>query len=246
MLQIINQEGVDLSDMPPLPVSLTVPSPTSLALVSLDGTIMQHDAVPFNNLSGTINWNDGTQPVIFSGSGTVVIDSERSLSAGQYIINLTANNYEVPPETLTVNYAVKITVLALPVTVPIVYGPILPKDSGFPNAAQWDFNTGSDIDIIASSIKMLLTTNKGERLMLPDYGTSLRTILFEFQSPGIVAMCQQEIITAVNQWEPRALLNLLTVEQTGATEVTVTALFTSKLSQQQFSVQVPFTVPIAS
>lgn len=245
MFQIVNQQGVDLSVTPPLPVSLSVQSATTLTTVSVNGTLLQDDAVPFNNLSGTINWNDGTQPVVFSGSGTVVINSSHELTAGQYIINLTANNYEVPPEVLTVNYAVEIAVIGLPVTVPIVFGPILPKDSGFPNAQQWNFNTSTDTDIIASSIKMLLTTNIGERVMLPNYGTNLRAILFEFQSPGIVAMCQQEIIRATTQWEPRALLTLLTVEQTGENEITVTALFTSKLNQQQFSVQVPFTLPVS-
>ena len=248
MLQLLNAQGDDLVALPPPTARITVPSLTTAANVRIDCLLVQADAVPYNRLTGTLDWNDGSRPIVYTGTtyngtGTIALDVRRSLHAGTYIVHFEASNYEVPvSESLSANFPVQVVVASGAVSVPIVYGPILPKDQGYPNSEQWNFNRGSDLEIIVSSLKMLLMTNKGERIMLPEYGTNLRLLLFEFQSPGIVSMCQQEIIDATTKWEPRAALNFLTVDKTGDREVTVNALFTSKLNQQQFPLSLPFTV----
>jgi phage baseplate assembly protein W len=47
-------------------------------------------------------------------------------------------------------------------------------------------------------------TDKGERIMRPDYGTSIRRILFEGDAEFIVAELKDEIVRAIAKFEPRA------------------------------------------
>ena len=244
MLRLLSTLGADLTATTPAPVTATVSSLTQAANVRVDCVVVQQDAVPYNNLSGTLNWNDGSPPAVYTGAGTLVVDSTRALAVGSYVVNLSASNCEVPvAQQLSVNFPVSVAVVTRMVpTVPLIYGPILPKDSGYPNSQQWSFDTGTDLEVIVSSLKGLLTTHKGERVMLPEYGTNLRGILFEFQSPGIVVMCQQEIVDALTKWEPRVTLDALTVTETAPREVTVSAVFTSRLNQQQFPLAVTFNV----
>jgi phage baseplate assembly protein W len=69
----------------------------------------------------------------------------------------------------------------------------------------------------------------------------LKLILFEPETTGIESMVQQEIIDAITKWEPRVILQFLSVDKTGDREVTVNATFVSKLNQRDFMVPMVFT-----
>ena len=242
MLQLLSPDGVDLTQFPPQLVAVSVPAVNATSSVRIECSAVQNDAVAFNQLCATLNWNDGTLPVVFNSASPLSLDVSRILRPGSYIIQLEVSDFELPtPQKLTVNFPVDINVTArFMAGPPVVYGPIMPKDAGYPNPRQWDFNRGTDLDIVTSSLKMLLTTSKGERIMLPEYGTNLRLLLFDFQSPGTATMCQQEIIDALTKWEPRADLVALNMNQTAAREVTLQLIFTSKLNQQQFPLAIAF------
>lgn len=242
-IKITDFDGVDLVETPPATVPVAA-APVIGGTATVRCLAICYGTLPFCYVTGTLSWDDGSLPVVYNGStsGTLTIDTYRNLQPGDYVVTVEAHDYTTPVwNTVNVNFAFEVRALDRPpVKAPIIFGPILPKDTGFPNQDQWNWNRGEDIEILASSVKMLLTTLKGERMMQPDYGTNLSLILFEFQGNGIESMVQQEIVDAITRWEPRVSLQFLTVQRSGEREVTVDATFVSKLNQQDFHVPMTF------
>lgn len=61
----------------------------------------------------------------------------------------------------------------------------------------------SGIDQIKSDMLCLLLTNPGERVMLPEFGTPLRKLLFEMNDAVLVDEARNMIINSLKRWEPR-------------------------------------------
>ena len=68
--------------------------------------------------------------------------------------------------------------------------------------------TQEGLDQIKSDMLVLLMTNPGERVMLPDYGTPLRELFFEQNDQVVVEKAREMIISSIKKWEPR-----ITVDQ---------------------------------
>lgn len=250
MLRITDFNGVNLIEQPPEEVKIAA-APLIGGRAVVQCRVIEDGTLPYDYVTGTLFWDDGSLPIVYNGTtaGTLEIDTYRNLQPGDYVVRVEAHNYDtIAPDcgrpywaTVSVNFAFEVRPLDQgPVKTPIIFGPILPKDEGYPNPDQWNWNRGEDIEILASSVKMLLITAKGERIMQPDYGTNLRLILFELQTTGIEGLVQQEIVDALVRWEPRVSLQFLTVERTGEREVTVNATFVSKLNQRDFSIPLVF------
>ncbi|UXY14682.1 GPW/gp25 family protein [Chitiniphilus purpureus] len=56
---------------------------------------------------------------------------------------------------------------------------------------------------VRQSIAILLDTEPGERLMLPDYGCGLRRFLMQTNSALTRAQIQREVRESLKRWEPR-------------------------------------------
>lgn len=69
----------------------------------------------------------------------------------------------------------------------------------------------SDTESVRQSIKMILSTYPGERLMLPEFGSRLRDILFEPISNITTSQIRREIKTAVERWDDRVVINTIDV-----------------------------------
>jgi phage baseplate assembly protein W len=63
-----------------------------------------------------------------------------------------------------------------------------------------------DEEAVKESIKNLILTDKGERLMQPLLGGNIRAMLFENNSPAVIKMMQEQIRTTIEEYEPRAQL----------------------------------------
>ncbi len=72
-----------------------------------------------------------------------------------------------------------------------------------------------DLDSIKQSIYNILTTRKGTRLFLADFGSNLEGYLFEPMDAVVEYMIYTEVIDAISRWEPRVLIDQSTsyVEQ---------------------------------
>jgi phage baseplate assembly protein W len=82
------------------------------------------------------------------------------------------------------------------------------KDIDF-NPISLDLALHKDEEAVKESIKNLLLTDKGERLMQPLLGGNIRALLFENNTPAIVKLVQEQVRSTITEYEPRA--NLLDV-----------------------------------
>lgn len=63
-----------------------------------------------------------------------------------------------------------------------------------------------DVDAVKGAVRNVFTWNQGERIILPEFGSNLRALLYEgitdLNSERIVAECQM----LMTKWEPRAII----------------------------------------
>lgn len=70
---------------------------------------------------------------------------------------------------------------------------------------------------IRSDLLILLKTEPNERVMLPQFGTPLKQLLFEPNDDVVAEQARQIIINSIRQWEPRVTIEQLVVK-TGLTQ----------------------------
>jgi len=70
----------------------------------------------------------------------------------------------------------------------------------------------SGVEDIDRSIRMVLSTAPGERLMRPDFGCRIWEQLFEPVNAGTLGLMEEAVREAVSRWEPRAELEQVVVE----------------------------------
>lgn len=63
--------------------------------------------------------------------------------------------------------------------------------------------TESYEESVAQSIKIIIMTQTGERVMRPGFGSGLRSFTFETADYSNLAVMEKEIRTALVKWEPR-------------------------------------------
>jgi Bacteriophage baseplate protein W len=69
----------------------------------------------------------------------------------------------------------------------------------------------ADVDDIRQSIRLILETDPGERVMRPDFGAGLRQLLFEPINTHTLVMVQHRVEQALLTWEPRINVDRVTV-----------------------------------
>lgn len=239
------EDGVDTGEVI-TSVTVQAQDSTNGSYVQIAAVVHEDDtALPQRNVSATLDWNDGSAAESFpkTPGGSLTVDSTRLLRPGSYVVRLRAQNYRTPTENVVaVNYFVTVT-SPIPVQKPqyTTFGPILPRDSGFPNASQWEFNTNYDLYVLESSVKMLLLTAKGDRIMEPTYGTNIRKLLFEANIRDIQSLIQEEVITAFALWEPRVALRSLSIDSDPNNRmVSLNLVLVSRLNKQPFETSVAF------
>ena len=63
--------------------------------------------------------------------------------------------------------------------------------------------TQGGINQVKSDLLVLLLTEPGERVMLPDFGTPLRQFFFEPNDEVLVEGVRSAIVDSIRKWEPR-------------------------------------------
>jgi phage baseplate assembly protein W len=67
---------------------------------------------------------------------------------------------------------------------------------------------------IEESIRIILGTTPGERLMRPDFGCLINEIVFSPNTPRSITLAEQYIRDAIVKWEPRVILKEVRGERT--------------------------------
>jgi phage baseplate assembly protein W len=74
------------------------------------------------------------------------------------------------------------------------------------NPLTEDLALKRDEEAVKESIKNLILTNRGERLMQPLIGGNVQAMLFENNTPATIKLIQEQIKSVIRQYEPRATL----------------------------------------
>lgn len=64
------------------------------------------------------------------------------------------------------------------------------------------FSKQTGIELVKNNLKQLLRTERGERVMLPNYGVSLKKYLFEPLDKLTFQSLQSEILTSISNYMP--------------------------------------------
>ena len=83
--------------------------------------------------------------------------------------------------------------------------------SGIAYPVKWGkkglFSVDSDIKLIEGNIIQILGTRKGERVMLPLFGSRILDFIHEPLDHITCALLRFELINAIKMWEPRVILD---------------------------------------
>jgi hypothetical protein len=74
---------------------------------------------------------------------------------------------------------------------------------------RWAWSSGAEN--VRESIRVILLTQLDERLMRPDFGGGLQSLLFEPNTPSTHRLIQERITQALGRWEPRIRLDTVNV-----------------------------------
>lgn len=77
-----------------------------------------------------------------------------------------------------------------------LYFPLRPNSDG-----RLSYLTGPEK--VRQSIWLILSTARGERVMLPDYGCGIHDLLFEANTASLRVSVQAQVREALIRWEPR-------------------------------------------
>jgi hypothetical protein len=78
------------------------------------------------------------------------------------------------------------------------------------NAFNQAFTT---IEQAKSNIKNLLLTNRGERVMQPEFGSGLRELLFNFNDNKLETDIEDTIVNSLEYWLPYVIVDDIVIEQ---------------------------------
>ncbi len=87
-------------------------------------------------------------------------------------------------------------------------GPGFPPRVGADGRLAWA--TGEEN--VRESIRIILTTEPGERLMRGEFGCGLRQYLFEPNTVATRQLIRERIVRAIGRWEPRVSVREVTVD----------------------------------
>jgi uncharacterized protein len=94
-------------------------------------------------------------------------------------------------------------------------------------------------DSIKESLKNLILTDRGERLMQPSLGSDVRASLFENATPVTLKLIEERVRDVINNFEPR--VSIIEVDVTSTyddNKVQVTIYFYVKNSEEPLSVEI--------
>ncbi|WP_281557360.1 GPW/gp25 family protein [Thalassomonas sp. RHCl1] len=122
--------------------------------------------------------------------------------------------------------------------------PFLGTGWGFPPTFNKDTRSvgmTSGVEDINKSLEILLSTSLGERIMHPTYGCNLKDYLFEPLDQSLDAFLKDLIKTAILYFEPRILLEKISLEPVSLEgRVTITLDYRVRSTNSRYNFVLPF------
>ena len=95
---------------------------------------------------------------------------------------------------------------------------------------------------VRQAILIIIQTVLGERVMRPDFGAGLQSLLFEPVNRTTMALVQNTVERALTDWEPRIEINNLSVtdDKDEGNTLLIDLLYTVRATNTQFNLVYPF------
>jgi phage baseplate assembly protein W len=89
-----------------------------------------------------------------------------------------------------------------------------------------DIVVNTDYDAIKNSIRNIFTTRPGQKLLTPDFGSSLEKYLFEPVTDNLGRIIGNEILNAISTYEPRIdVLNIKVTPQPDLNQYSIQVIY---------------------
>lgn len=95
---------------------------------------------------------------------------------------------------------------------------------------------------IRESLRILISTAPGERVMQPTYGCGLKTLVFESINESVLTSVKETIRSAVLFFEPRVTLESVSVDTSRAHEglLYIELVYTVRMTNSRTNIVFPF------
>lgn len=111
-----------------------------------------------------------------------------------------------------------------------------------PNATHSDAALAVYEQDVREAVRIILETNRGERVMRPDFGAGLNDFLYEPINTTTMALIRHRVEEALITWEPRIRLELIEVlPAAGAhARIDITIEYTVRATNTFYNLVYPF------
>lgn len=108
------------------------------------------------------------------------------------------------------------------------------------NTVPWKIDKSINVKAVFNSLRNIFTWIPGERIILPEFGSRLRSLLYEGITPMTVEAIAAEIRGCISEWEPRVSIveirNVSTVDDTEDNTIHLEVVFViPSLSDEQYT-----------
>ena len=95
---------------------------------------------------------------------------------------------------------------------------------------------------VEEAIRLILRTNLGERVMLPEFGTAAGEFLFSDSRAERIAALEESVREALEQWEPRIMDVDVSASREGGSSgvLEIKISYTLRVTNNQFNMVYPF------
>lgn len=105
------------------------------------------------------------------------------------------------------------------------------------------FRLLSELEEIKQSVHLILTTRRGERPFRPKFGVNLDQYAFELMDATTCNLIRQEVVAALQQWEPR-IWNIRVEFDQESEEGQLTANVFYEVRRSRIAVSQPVVLPV--
>lgn len=111
--------------------------------------------------------------------------------------------------------------------------------------SNWKLNKDVNVKAVFNSLRNIFSWLPGERILLPEFGSRLRTLLYEGITPETEEQIVAEIRGSVSEWEPRVSIldvrDISTIDDTEDNTIHLEVIFSiPSISEKQYAYSFSF------
>jgi phage baseplate assembly protein W len=113
------------------------------------------------------------------------------------------------------------------------------------NSTKGIFRKTKGFELFKSEVRQFIKTQRGERVMLPNFGLSLKRFLFEPVTDDLISSMKKEIIVGIGTYLPAVNILRLSVNSNekvssnGLPGMTINLLIASKITNERGELSIP-------